>query len=201
MKLLIYLSVLPIITMSSLAVKNNTPTAKDYFSVPGPVVYIQTAYHLSWSSHPADNYYKQEYIPAGEKAETFSHMIIIEALVGDISVTDAVNAKIAELEKRKGFDPLANYHLVENKAGGEYLLDFIISQPSGNAPAVAEWNVYHYTKLKDRAGKNGIQLLAFSKRAYGPATGNFLKALKTDRTKDINIFSAFKIPSVNIKAG
>ena len=193
------LLLLVIITFSSYQLKNNNQKLKEYFSIPA-VTYNKITYQLSWSAHPADNYYKQEYLPAGEKPETYSHMIMIEAVTGDISLKDAVGAKINELEQRKKNDPVANYQVIENKTTGEYLLDFVISESPGNAAAVTEWNTYRYLKLKDKSGKKGIQLFACSKRGYGAGTTNFLQHLKTERQKDISIFAAYKIPEVTIKA-
>ena len=34
----------------------------DYLRVPGPIVFDKQTFSLSWSSHPENNYYKQEYI-------------------------------------------------------------------------------------------------------------------------------------------
>ncbi|MEO5684904.1 MAG: hypothetical protein ABIQ88_19835 [Chitinophagaceae bacterium] len=189
------LVVLTIISLASFTPRGNQQKVKEYFSIPGPVEYNKTMYQLSWSAHPAANYYKQEYIPAGEKSESFNQMIMVELVLGDIAAKDAVKAKIAELEQRKKTDPLANYQVIENKATGEYLLDFIMSQGP-----VAEWNMYRYMKLKDASGKKGIQLFAYSKRAYGAATNNFLKTLKTTRTPQINAFAAYAIPAIKLKA-
>jgi hypothetical protein len=150
-----------ICTFSSYHLKNNNQKVKEYFAIPG-VAYNKKTYQLSWSAYPADNYYKQEYLPEGEKPETYSHMIMIEAVTGDISLKDAVGTKINELEQRKKNDPLANYQVIENKTTAEYLLDFVIRQSPGNATAVTEWNTYRYLNLKDKSGKKGIQLFAYS---------------------------------------
>jgi hypothetical protein len=172
---------------------------KDYFAIPGPVTFNKTNYYLSWSSHPNDNYYKQEYLPSGEKAETFSNMIMIEALVGDMSLQDAVQTKIAEIEQRKKTDPVANYQIIKNPSTGEYLLDFVYSQSTGNKTSVVEWNAYRYVSLKDKSVSNGVLLFAYSKRGYGDAVTNFLKTLKTGRQADINMIAAYKIPGVKLK--
>ena len=170
----------------------------DYFTIPG-IQYNNTHYQLSWSAHPTGNYYKQEYLPAGEKSDSYHHMIMIEAVTGDIPVKNAISSKIQELEDRKKTDALVNYQVIENKASGEYMLDFILSQSSGKDIAVVEWNVYRYAPLKDPAGKTGVQLFAYSKRAYGAASTPFLKALKTERPKEIASFAGYKIPALVIK--
>jgi len=158
------------------------------------VEFNKVSYKLSWSSHPDNNYYKQEYLPANEKAETFNKMILIEALVGTVTPKDAAKAKQAELAERKKTDPVTNYQLIENPSTGEILLDFVIS--SGN---IVEWNAYRYSTLKDGSNK-GLLLFGISKRSYGAATTAFLKSLKTERTKDINTLAAYKLPVIKLKA-
>jgi hypothetical protein len=197
MKLLSYISVLAIITLTSFRLKENTANVKDYFNIPG-LAFSKINYNLSWSAHPSDNYYKQEYLSANEKSETFTKMMMIEAVTGDISLPNAVKAKINELEQRKKTDPLANYQVIQNPATGEYILDFIMSQSAGGKTAVAEWNAYRYMQLINTAGKKGILLFAYSRRSYGDAVPGFLKALKTERLNDINVLSAYKMPAIKI---
>lgn len=178
--------------------RQNTEKVKDYFTIPGPVEFNKIVYNLSWSSHPAANYYKHEYLSGNEKSGTFNKMIMIEVVNGDIAVADAVKAKINELEQRKKIDAVVNYQVIENKNTGEYLLDFVLSQSYGNKNAIVEWNAYRYTSLKDKSGKKGVLLFAYSKRGYGENAGSFLKLLKTGRVNDINALSSYKIPAVKI---
>jgi hypothetical protein len=53
--------------------------------------------------------------------------------------------------------------------------------------------------LKDHSGSKGIMLFAYSRRSYGNATTNFLKALKSERQRDVNVLAGYKIPSIKIK--
>ena len=184
------------ISMTSFHSIENLPPVKDYFSVPRPLSFNSAQYRLSWSAHPSDNYYKQEYLPAGEKSNSFTKMMLMEAVVGEVSLPDIVKAKINELQERKKTDPLSNYEVIQNPKTGENILDFIMSQPAGNTTAIAEWNAYRYTYLP---GRKGILLIAYSRRAYAAAVPAFLRLLKTERSKDISAISAFSIPAVTIK--
>ena len=197
MKLVSYISVLTIITLTSFNIKENNTKVKDYFNIPG-LAFSKINYILSWSAHPADNYYKQEYLSANEKSETFTKMMMLEAVVGDISLPNAVKAKINELEQRKKTDLLANYQVIQNPATGEYILDFIMSQSAGGKTVVAEWNAYRYMQLSNTAGKKGILLFTYSRRSYGDAVPGFLKVLKTERLNNINVLSAYKMPVLKI---
>lgn len=194
MKYISFLTALVAITLFSFKIKDNIQKVKDYFSIPGPIEYSRTTYNLSWSDHPNNNYFKQEYIPATEKAESYNKMIMVEAVVGEMNIKEALKAKMTELEQRKKTDPLTNYQLIQNQAKTEYLLDFIVSQPAGNKTAIVEWNAYRYVNLKNKSNKTGIMLFAYSRRSYGGNTTAFLKALKTQRVEDINSFAAYSIP-------
>jgi hypothetical protein len=185
---------LPALLFFSFNLKDKNQKVKEYLSVPGPVEFNKTMYSLSWSSHPNNAYYKQEYLPSGEKSETFSKMMMIEAFAGELTPKDAMMNKVSELDERKKTDPVTNYQFIENRATGEYILDFVISSND-----IVEWNAYRYTTLKDKAAGKGIVLFAYSRRAYGKATTGFLKALKAERVKDINTLANYKIPEIKIK--
>src|SRR5690349_21327642 len=86
---------------TTIAYGQTNKTATDYLSVPGPVVFEKISYNLSWSSHPNDVYYKQEYIAKGDVAEKFKTMVFFDAITGETNVKDVVAAKVAELKKMK----------------------------------------------------------------------------------------------------
>ncbi len=176
---------------------HKAPAVKDYLTVPGPVAFNKGSFSLSWTSHPSAVYYKQEYLPATEKPESFTQMVILECVVGNMTLRDAVQTKVAEMVARKKNDPSVNYAVIENKSTGEYLLDFVVSGADGKG-AVVEWNAYRYVTLKEKGGKKGILLVGYAKRAYGAGTTAFLKTLKTERTADINTLASFRIPEIKI---
>jgi hypothetical protein len=196
MKLSYFLPAFILLFMSSFVPVGYQQKVKDYLHIPGPVEFNKTKYNLSWSSHPSATYYKQEYIPSGQSVEKFTNMIMIEAVTGEFSLQDVVKSKTTELDNRKLADKVTNYRVIENKATGEYLLDFVISAPGDNNNSIVEWNAYRYRKLSDKSGKNGIMLFAYSRRAYGSATTKFLEGLKNERSADINALAAYTIPQV-----
>lgn len=196
MKALTLFSVLSI-TLLTAFTPGDSPRVKDYFSVPGPLQFNKETYRLSWSAHPSATYYKQEYLPAGQTSDKFTTMLLLEVATGDFTLADLVKAKTAELDQRKKTDQTTNYAVIQNPTTGEYLLDFVISQGTG-ATSIVEWNVYRYSKLKDKAGAKGVQLMGYSKRAYGDTGTAFLKQLKTARTADINTMSTYKVPEVKL---
>ena len=103
-------SLLVVAALGSSTVLNGQPkkTVIDYLGLPGPVVFDNKTYQLAWTSHPTNNYYKQEYIAAGDKLDRFNTMIMVELLTGDIKVKDAAAAKMEELKKLKVSNPMIN---------------------------------------------------------------------------------------------
>jgi len=197
MKRLLCFAISSVIILSSFKL-NHSFAVKDYLSVPS-VILNKSTYSLSWSSHPTETYYKHEYLTAGQKSDTYTNMVMIEAVVGEISLADVVKGKMAELDQRKATDPVTNYQIVQNKAKGEYLLDFVLSQSAAGKTSIAEWNAYRYVPLTDKNGKKGILLFSYSKRGYGDGVTDFLKTLKTARVADINTIANYTIPAITIK--
>jgi hypothetical protein len=191
------LCILPLL-LTSFTLKERPPLT-EYLSLSGPISFNETSYHLSWTAHPSDSYYKQEYLPSGQQASSFTKMLIIEALTGDVSLPAIVKAKVNELEERKKTDRMANYQLNRNPANGEYLLDFMMSVESAGKPTIVEWNVYRYGSLSAGNGSSGIRLFACSQRAYGDQIAPFLKNLKTTRPAIIAAMGKYTLPPIKIK--
>jgi hypothetical protein len=51
-------------------------TSVNFFNVPGPIRFDGQDFYFSWSSKPAANYYKQEYLQSGEIPEKFNQMLM-----------------------------------------------------------------------------------------------------------------------------
>lgn len=172
--------------------------ATDYLNVPGPLHLNDASFQLAWSAHPNNNYYKQEYLVAGESLEKFHSLVTIDFLQGSFEVPALVNQKVEELKKMQAANPLVNYNVYEKDQ--QYILDFLISQNTadGKAIAVVERNVYRYQQ-NTHPQQPGILLLAASERAYGDGIEAFLKKLKTDKMKLVNAVAAYKVPVISVK--
>ena len=172
-------------------------TVTDYLHVPGPVSFSQVDYILNWSSHPSETYYKHEYLPKGENPEHYSQMIMLEMALGDLVAMDIAKGKADEINGRKGADPLAGYTIGENKGTGEVLLDFMLSEGSGET-AIAEWNSYRYKTYVGPSGQKGIMLFALSKRGYGADVNAFAADMKANHKKYVAEFEGVKFPEVKL---
>jgi hypothetical protein len=171
----------------------------DYLNTGSVLLYNKIEYKLSWSSHPVSNFYKQEYIPEGETSEKYSNMLLVDFLLIDTPARNIVGLKVNELDERKKTDMVANYLLRENKAIGEFLLDFILSSGDADHVNVVEFNGYRYSNHTDKTGHKGVLLFGVSTRAYGVDVTPFLTNLKNNRNNMLTVLTQYEIPAIAIK--
>ncbi|MBO9693715.1 hypothetical protein [Chryseobacterium sp.] len=191
-KILILLLIIPLVYV------NAQNKVNDYLNIPGPIQLNQNEYNLIWSSHPNENYFKQEYISSNENVNRYNSMVLIDFVKGDFNIKDVVDQKVAELQKMKKNNPVVNYQIFENKE--EYILDFLISENSkdGKEILIAERNIYRYKIIGN--GKNkGVLLFALSERGYPENMESFFNSLKTNASKLIEKVGNYKLPDIEIK--
>jgi len=184
--------------LSTFSMAQTTKIPTDYLGVPGPISFDKSPYKLVWTSHPTENYYKQEYLSKGEKIEKYKQLILLEVLTGNSKLKDVVAIKIAELKKLKLTNPVVNYEAFEKD--GEIILDFLVSEntPNGKYLNIVERNVYRYKSVTDRDGQKYTLLFGVSERAYGDDIDNFLPHLKVYKSYLLNLVGAFEIPQLSI---
>lgn len=165
----------------------------DALGIPGPLAFEDTSYEFAWANSDGKGFYIQEYVPAGQKVETYTDMFLIQ-LIGSAPSPEAMaTAMVKELDARKGTDPVVNHQIIRNANTGEVLLDFLISDTSAN-PIVVEWNAYRYVSLEA-----GTALFAISRRAYGnDGATAFLSGLKQWRPATIGALAQMALPPVTI---
>ena len=170
----------------------------DRIGVKGPLEFNGISFNLTWSDKPRDNYYIQEYLPQGEKVESFDQMMTIHLFVTNMSVYEAVQQKGKELTSRKKSDPLCNYQITESPDGKEYMIDFILSESRGEEMTIAEFNVYRYKETDLGNNQKGLLVYTYSKRSYGDGITPFLKNLKDEKINYLNEMALTSIPDVII---
>jgi len=175
-----------------------TTKPTEYLGVAGQISFDKTSYNLAWTSHPTDNYYKQEYLAKGDTIEKFKKLILLEVLNGKTKLRNVVATKITELKKMKASNPVVNYETFDKD--GEIMLDFLVSQntPDGKYLSIVERNVYRYKSVVDRNGQKYVLLFGVSERAYGDDIDKFFPNLKAHRFDLINLVGAFEIPEIII---
>ncbi len=170
----------------------------EYLSIPGPIKIDNTFYNLIWSSHPNENYYKQEYLSPTEKIEKYGTLVMIDYIQGTLKIEDVINRKVTELENLKKSNPVVNYKIYEN--GEEYILDFLITENSkdGKEILIAERNVYRYKLISNNKSK-GVLLFGVSERGYKENIESFFNNLKNNSSKLIEVVGNYQLPKIEIK--
>lgn len=169
----------------------------DRLGVPGPLKVGGESYTLVWSSQPTADYFKQQYLPSGQKLESYKSMVIVEFLATDRPMAEVVAAQTNMIRERKaGNDPVANFAVFENPSTGEVLLDFILSARDQRGEYIVEWNGYRYVEAEFK-GRRGVLLFALSERAYGnQASEQFLRELATFKKARIQALTTASRPEL-----
>lgn len=169
------------------------PDITDYLSIGNQLTFNKDKYDLKWSSHPSENYYKQEYLKQGEELETYHNMLLVEAIQGNLKIKDALKAKTKELDTRKTWDFVAKYNVYENKnKPTEGIIDFVVS----DTMTTYEWNLYRY-----QMQKGTMVLFAYSYRDSLNDDNDlkkFFGHIKEKRVDMINKLQSYSIPEVKI---
>ena len=190
--------IIPGLFLTILSYGQTHKTITEYLGVAGPISFDKFSYNLTWTSHPTDNYYKQEYLVKGDTIEKFKKLILLETITGKTKLKDVVATKVTELKKMKAANPVVNYESFEKD--GEVMVDFLLSEntPDGKYLSIVERNVYRYKSVIEKNGQKCVLLFGVSERAYGDDIDKFLINLKEHRYDLINSVGAFVIPDISI---
>ncbi len=170
----------------------------DRLGVKGPLVFNKTNFNLSWTDKPNENYFIQEYLPEGEKADSFNQMLTIHFFNTDVSTKEAVAQKIKELIVRKKTDAVCNYEVNESPDGKEFIIDFLLGESKNDRMTIVEFNVYRYKQIEISNNRKAVVVYAYSKRSYGHGITEFFKTLKQDRINFLNQMISADLPSLTI---
>ena len=115
---------------------------------------------------------------------------------------DIANAKLEELRELQKENPIVNWQTFNNKKTGEFMLDFLTSQNSGDGQYIemAERSIYRYVMVTAKSGEECGVLLGITVRSYGDDVAPFMAALKTKAKLELmrNI-GLFKIPELTLR--
>lgn len=169
----------------------------DRIGVNNPLNFNKTNFNIYWTAKPNDTYYIQEYLPEGYNSSNYVQMLTIHLFKTDLSTKDAVGQKLEELKTRKKTDVVCNYKVSESPNGKEFIVDFLMSESNNGEISVIEFNIYRYKQIKI-SNKKALLVYTYTKRSFGAETADFLKSLKTDRTKFINEIISTKLPTIEL---
>lgn len=168
----------------------------EYLSVGKKIQFNGENFELKWSSHPSNEYYKQEYLRKDDKLPRYEKMIMVEAVKRNIPVKNIATAKINELENLKKKNPVVSYEKFE-KEKNEIILEFVLSDGS----RIYEWNIYRYKNENNESG-NYLVLYAYSYRNYVSNEKEkikFLDEIKTIKNDLVKKVGEIELPKVETK--
>ena len=169
---------------------------EDYLHLGSKYRFDNKDYELVWSSHPASNFYKQEYILPNENVEKYKRLILIDFIEGDLDPKDVLSGLANSLENSKKQNPVINYKVYEKN--NEYMIDFIMSENSqdGKEVLILERNVYRYFRINTPKRK-GILLFGVSDRAYTKKEmDNMFSILKNKKLDLVNKVIQIEVPKI-----
>ena len=169
---------------------------EDYLHLGSKYRFDNKDYELVWSSHPASNFYKQEYILPNENVEKYKRLILIDFIEGDLDPKDVLSSLANSLENSKKQNPVINYKVYEKN--NEYMIDFIMSENSqdGKEVLILERNVYRYFRINTPKRK-GILLFGVSDRAYTKKEmDNMFSVLKNNKFELVNKVAKIEAPKI-----
>ena len=169
---------------------------EDYLHLGDKYRFDNKDYELVWSSHPASNFYKQEYILPNENVEKYKRLILIDFIEGDLAPKDVLSGLVNSLENSKKQNPVINYKVYEKN--NEYMIDFIMSENSqdGKDVLILERNVYRYFRINTPKRK-GILLFGVSDRAYTKKEmDNMFSVLKNNKFELVNKVAKIEVPKI-----
>lgn len=169
---------------------------EDYLHLGSKYRFDNKDYELVWSSHPASNFYKQEYILPNENVEKYKRLILIDFIEGDLDPKDVLSGLANSLENSKKQNPVINYKVYEKN--NEYMIDFIMSENSqdGKEVLILERNVYRYFRINTPKRK-GILLFGVSDRAYTKKEmDNMFSVLKNKKLDLVNKVIQIEVPKI-----
>ena len=169
---------------------------EDYLHLGDKYRFDNKDYELVWSSHPASNFYKQEYILPNENVEKYKRLILIDFIEGDLDPKDVLSSLANSLENSKKQNPVINYKVYEKN--NEYMIDFIMSENSqdGKEVLILERNVYRYFRINTPKRK-GILLFGVSDRAYTKKEmDNMFSVLKNNKFELVNKVAKIEVPKI-----
>ena len=169
---------------------------EDYLHLGSKYRFDNKDYELVWSSHPASNFYKQEYILPNENVEKYKRLILIDFIEGDLAPKDVLSGLVNSLENSKKQNPVINYKVYEKN--NDYMIDFIMSENSqdGKDVLILERNVYRYFRINTPKRK-GILLFGVSDRAYTKKEmDNMFSVLKNNKLELVNKVAKIEVPKI-----
>jgi len=120
----------------------------------------------------------REYIPAGQKLDSWTELASIRKYPELHSIPDFVGSMVRSLKRT---NPSAKSAILENEATGEVVLDFVTWPADGS---FVEFNVWKFSE----SDHGGILAVQYAVRNYDDPTG-FMKSLRPLRLRLVDLMA------------
>jgi hypothetical protein len=183
-----------LLSLTLLAGPTTDSTIIERLGVKGPITFDGVSYELAWTNTRDGNFYIQEYIPRGQKLETYTQMITVKLLKKETALSVVTLERMNLLEERKKSDALCQYALIESPDSKEYILDFITSESEGKILKSASFSIYRYRQI-EIAGKPALLQLAYTQRAMSDGIEGMLRSVAAKRDYLISAMAETTMPT------
>ena len=173
------------------------PPIVERLGVKGPIIFDGISYELVWTNTRDGNFYIQEYIPRGQKLETYTQMITLSLLRKETPLSVVTLERMNQLEARKKSHALCQYSLIESPDSKEYILDFITSETDGNGIKTVSFTISRYQEIEIH-NKPALLQLAYTQRATGDGVEGMLRSVAANRAHLVSAMAETAMPTLSL---
>ncbi|MDO5638572.1 MAG: hypothetical protein Q4G28_01735 [Neisseria sp.] len=170
---------------------------QNWLGLPQSLLFDGQTYQLKWSANPMPGYYKQEFLPAADTLSRFRQMLTVDWLQTPLRPEEVRTLKVRELQQLVQRGGYAQWR--ESSNDSEAALEFVMLAEDNDGEVMLEYNVYRY-RAERQNGKDGVLLLAVSRRAYGEAeSARFVDNMQQDESTFYRKVLALPMPTVRLR--
>lgn len=182
--------------IGSLSFVKAQESAQSILSIANPIEFDGTEFFLNQSKQRSKTLFQEQYIPKDESFENFNQLIDFSFFNKEIDMELAVRQKVEMVQNRREKDKFSHVNVTESTDGGEYIVDYFISESPTNGDSYVEYNIYRF-KQSESGGQKNFLMISYAKRIYGDLK-SAAKSLSKQRDHLMSTMIEYKIPEVKV---
>ena len=182
--------------IGSLSFVKAQESAQSILSIANPIEFDGTEFFLNQSKQRSKTLFQEQYIPKDENIENFNQLIDFSFFNKEIDMELAVRQKVEMVQNRREKDKFSHVNVTESPDGGEYIVDYFISESPTNGDSYVEYNIYRF-KQSEIGGQKTFLMISYAKRIYGDLK-SAAKSLSKQRNHLMSTMIEYKIPEVKV---
>lgn len=182
--------------IGSLSFVKAQESAQSILSIANPIEFDGTEFFLNQSKQRSKTLFQEQYIPKDENIENFNQLIDFSFFNKEIDMELAVQQKVEMVQNRREKDKFSHVNVTESPDGGEYIVDYFISESPTNGDSYVEYNIYRF-KQSEIGGQKTFLMISYAKRIYGDLK-SAAKSLSKQRDHLMSTMIEYKIPEVKV---